>query len=162
MNFIPDKTVRPDETLYFEDVRAADAPGYTTEQSERELMDAISGLLSKLGGSAVAFQSGIFDGIQGKPKRYGYVIQFQVVGNPARIVVAGLPLRNETAAKRQQVKAHALYAVREQLKAMQLARLLTPNSEPLAQYLVVDGQKTWGELIYERAALPAVTSGGAS
>lgn len=135
---------------FVEDVRADTAPGYSTGKSVETLQDEIRAEVGKLGGGGTTFREGFFGD---KPRRYGFIVQFNINGHPAQMVVAGLPMRSETPAKREQVKRQALFNVREWLKAAVTARVFSPGANPLVQFLLVDGQRTLVEAMFEGGQL---------
>lgn len=137
-----------------EDARASFAPYYTTEKSLDRLQAEVLGEIAKLGGGATIFREGFFGE---NPKRYGYVISFQLGGHLAQIVCAGLPLRTESPKKIIQVRAQALSIMRDWLKAAVTARVFSPGANPLLQFLLVDGKRTLAEALLEdgRLLLPS-------
>lgn len=142
---------------YFEDARADIAPGYGTSISIDRLQAEIVKLLVRLGAGGIYFQSGRFEGVRSKPLavRYGYVIRFNVQGHPHQMQVAALPIRSETAVRKQQALRQALFVVRDQLKAAVTAIVFAPGSTPLVPYMLVPGtQQTVGEYILASASVP--------
>lgn len=131
---------------FIEDARADFAPFYSTSKSVEMLQSEVIAEVAKLGGGGVSFVEGFFGE---KPKRYGYLIEFNVNGHPARMVAAGLPMRTETPNKREQVRKQALANVREWLKAAVTARVFSPGANPLVQFLLVDGDRTLIEALFE-------------
>lgn len=131
---------------FIEDARADFAPFYSTSKTVDTLQNEVVTEVAKLGGGGVLFREGFFGE---KPKRYGYLISFNMNGQPARMVAAGLPIRSETPAKREQVKKQALANVREWLKAAVTARVFSPGANPLVQFLLVDGERTLIEALFD-------------
>lgn len=123
---------------YLEDARADFAPYYTTEKKPETVQSEIIVELAKVGGYGVYFQMGIFGE---KPKRYGYIVHFTYNGAPGLFRVAGLPMWNETDKKRNQVLAQALCIARDWAKQMVTAKVFMPGSEPLVQFLLVNGSE---------------------
>lgn len=121
------------------------APGYDTSKKESELRGEIVAALKLLGAAKVTFTSGKF---AGDPPRYGYVIQFTLDGEDARMQVAALPLRGETATKKEKALRQALYIVEKWLKSAITSRVFSPGYHPLMQFLLVEGgRETIGEML---------------
>lgn len=143
---------------YIEDARADFAPYYdirnrTLAQAQTEVVNEIA----KLGGGAVAFQEGYFG--SDDAKRYGYVLTFNYHGSPGIIRVAGLPMKAKvTDAKIEKVRLQALLNVRDWLKAAVTAQVFSPGSEPLMQYLLVDGEHTVADYIATGRGLPRMNA----
>lgn len=170
-DFTPDTTPRmnAEEVPYIEDVRADKASGYATNKTPTQLQKEVAGLIGQLGGAAVQFVPGSF-GI--KPKRYGYIVEFVIInGNRSaiscRIPIAGLPMRAETPARKQQVLAQVLFAFRENLQGELNALRYRPGYAPFAAHMVLpETNMTMMETLAERAGLisgaPLLTTGGQS
>jgi hypothetical protein len=138
---------------FLEDARADYAPHYRSGVSIAQAQQQVTTELSKLGAGVLAFQEGYF-GI-GKDRRFGYVIRFSYGGVQGAIRVAGLPMRaGVTEKKKAQVLVQALMNVRDWLKASVTARVFNPHSDPLVQYLLVDGQKTLVQAMYDSGRMP--------
>lgn len=148
MTFVEEKPAAALHVPFYEDADASTAPGYSTSKSPESLQAEIIMLIAELGGTQPMFRAGAFE-LSGR-KRYGYVLEFHFAGMPAAMKVAGLPMRTETATKKRQVQAHALYVIREWLIAQKTARIFSPGSEPLAQYILAgpdNGNITFGEFV---------------
>lgn len=170
-DFTPDTTpsMVTDEVPYIEDVRTEKASGYRTEKTPAQLQKEVAGLIGQLGGAAVQFVPGAF-GI--KPKRYGYIVEFVLINAnrtaiPCRIPIAGLPMRTETPARKQQVLAQVLYAFRENLQGELNALRYRPGYAPFAAHMVLpETNMTMMETLAERAGLisgaPLLATGGQS
>lgn len=153
MTFQPD--VQQHEKIhvpFFEDADAASAPGYATSKAIDRLQSEIAVMIERLGGTFPLFRQGAYE--SGGVKRYGFEVHFAVNGHPALMQVAGLPMRTETEKKRQQVLRQALYAVNESLRAAFMQQVFSPGFAPLLQFMLVDGNKTVGEALMERNAVP--------
>jgi hypothetical protein len=100
---------------YYEDARADFAPYYASGKSVKVAKAEVTAELGKLGGVVVAFREGFFG--EGRGRRYGYEIDFLLHDRHGLLRVAGLPMRRETEAKREQVRVQALLNVRDWLKA---------------------------------------------
>ncbi|MBZ0286253.1 MAG: hypothetical protein K8I30_01460 [Anaerolineae bacterium] len=151
-NFTPTDAQQGIHVPYFEDARADFAPYYDVQTTLAEAKNLVFIEFAKLGGSSVWFQEGYF-GLN--PKRYGYVINFQLGGAPARMQVAGLPMKGgETEKKIARVRIQALLNVRDWLKAAVTAQVFAPGSNILYQFLLVDGHRTLGEALVQERRLP--------
>jgi hypothetical protein len=146
---------------FLEDARADFAPYYTSAQHGTTIAEAqlvVTTELAKLGAGILAFQEGFF-GTE-KAKRVGYVILFSYGGTRGEIRVAGLPTKGQlTEKKKQQALVQALLNVRDWLKASVTAKIFNPQSDPLVQYLLIDGQRTVVQALYDSGRLPMLGSG---
>jgi hypothetical protein len=157
-SFIPDpiKTDGPD-IPYFEDGTAEHGiAGQGTKKSIRELQAEIRAAMGRLNASVVDFLPGK---VSGRPIRYGYRITFVFKGIAGRIDVAGLPMRKEAPARKEQVLKQALYMLREILESRYYESLLLPGSIPLMPYLIGKGDKTVTEAMIESGSLPMLSAG---
>lgn len=152
--FTPTEEIKGIKVPYIEEARAAFAPYYDQrDKNPGKVQTEIITEMAKLGGSSVYFQEGYFESPMGK--RYGFVVRFQFYGHPAKIEVAGLPIKNgETALKVLRVRLQALYNVRDWLKNAVTAQVFSPGSHPLMQYLLVDGSRTLAEAVIEDGHMP--------
>lgn len=161
--FTPDNQVTQIDVPFYEDARADFAPYYSVvrkgngEAKLSEGRSKVSIELGKLG----AIVSGIIPGTfgSGKAKRYGFVIRFMYGQTPGVIHVAGLPMKHETAEKKQAVMVQALYNVCDWLKSAITNRVFSPGSDMLIPYLLVDGKHTIAEYITSMGKLPALSAG---
>ncbi len=157
--FIPEQTPAAKLVVPFiEDARTDYAPYYSSKKTIAEVQGEIAAELGKLGGFVNMYLPGYFGD---KPKRYGYEIRFSFKGAPGLIRVAGLPMRSETPTKKNQVAVQALCNVRDWLKMLVTQQVFMPGSEPLMQYLLVDGrdgQKTLAEYLLETGRLPLLAA----
>lgn len=158
-DFTPENTpqLQVEDVPFFEDAKADKASGYTTSKTPEALQMEVTGLIGQLGGAAVRFAAGSF-GV--KPKRYGYVVQFVLINAedkaiPCRIPIAGLPMRSETPARKQQVLAQVLYAFRESLQGELNARRYRPGYSPFVAFMVLPDGSTLMETLANRAGLRA-------
>lgn len=142
---------------YLEEARADFAPYYSIKDVREKSINAAQGDVSKeiakLGGGAIWFQEGYF----GSPpdERHGYIVHFEYGGIPARIIVAGLPIRDTaTELKIKRVKLQALYILRDWLKTAVTTQVFSPGNHPLMQFLLIDGNRTLAEAIIETRKLP--------
>lgn len=135
---------------YFEDAKADRASGYRTRKTIDDLRLEVAALITQLGGAGVRFDQGLFNG---SPKRYGYIINFMILGAngnviPCRIPIAGLPMRSETQIKKSQVLAQVLYAFAEYLQGELNALRFRPGYSPFAAYAaILPDNKTFMELV---------------
>lgn len=150
-HFTPDETRQRIEIPVFEDARADFAPYYRSRKPLEEAKSEVLTEMAKLGAGGIQFVPGHFGD---DPKRYGYVIRYWYGGVEGLIRVAGLPLRSETDSKVVKVRRQALLNVRDWLKAMVTQQVFSPGSEPLIQFLLVDGRRTVTEAIIESGHLP--------
>lgn len=156
MDFTPTDEMVGIKVPYIEDARASFAPYYSVAghgKKESEIQTEIITELAKLGGGSIQFKRGYF----GKEpnKRHGYIISFSLGGQPARMEVAGLPIRLEENNKKiTQVCTQALCIVRDWLKNAVTAQVFAPGSHPLIQYLLVDGDRTLVQALVEDRRIP--------
>lgn len=140
------------EVPFFEDARARTAPYYRSGSSIEAAQSAVVDELIKLGARGARFTEGYFGD---KPKRYGYLIEFNYNGAGGVIQVAGLPTSGRlTESKLHQIRVQALLNVRDWLKAAVTAQVFAPGSYPLMQYLLVDGSRTLAQYMNEEYKLP--------
>lgn len=168
-DFTPDNTpqMSVNDASFIEDVKADKASGYATNKTPEQLQREVVGLIGQLGGAAVRFVPGTF-GV--KPKRYGYIVNFVIINAQdaailCRIPIAGLPMRSETPARKQQVLAQVLYAFRESLQGELNALRYRPGYSPFVAHMVLpETGKTLMETLAARAGLitdaPLLPNGG--
>jgi hypothetical protein len=157
VNFIPDIQAQAQLNVpYIEDVKASEAPGYATRSTPEALQKQIVELLGQMEAIRVQFIPGTLDG---KPKRYGYQLHFNLNGVAGRIDIFALPMRKETPAKKRQVLAQALFVTRDWLKGELYRRLYHPSASPLMPYLLSPGGQTITEIVMSRHPLPLLTGG---
>jgi hypothetical protein len=156
-SFIPEMTIDTVTVPFFEDVKADVAPGYRTRMTPKALQKEISDLLLRMGAGAIRFMPGQYPG---KPTRYGFQLTFSLNGIPGRIDIAALPMRTETAAKKDSAQAQALFLVRDWLRGELFSSLYRPGAVPLMPYLIGPGGKTVTEAILEDGRLPALLGSG--
>jgi len=154
MEFVPDERDEGLTVPYFEEAsNSLGVVGYSTNRSEKELRVEIERSMAHLGSAIKSFQSGRF-GPEGGPYRYGYVIAFTWQGMEGRISVAGLPIRNETPARVEKSKRHALYSVMLRLEAQFNSQLVMPGDMPLVPYLLDAKGRSLMEAIAEQQHFP--------
>lgn len=158
MDFTPtNKNGNQIQVPYLEDARADFAPYYAIHDVRKKSISAaqndVSAEIVKLGGSSIWFQEGYFGR---KPsERHGYVLHFEYGGIPARMIVAGLPIKaGATDLKIKRVRLQALYILRDWLKSAVTAQVFSPGNHPLMQFLLVDGRRTLAEMIIEENKVP--------
>lgn len=157
-HFSPEEQQRRVEIPDFEDARADNTPYYASNKSTTKAKSEVLHELAKLGAGGTRFVRGHFGE---DPKRYGYAIRFHYGGREGLIRVAGLPIgKTHTEHKVHQVRLQALLNVRDWLKAMVTQQVFTPGSEPLIQFLLVDGQRTVTDAIVESGHLPRLNPAG--
>lgn len=159
MDFIPDSQRHELEVPWFEEATTAQhgVRGHNTSKSIEQLQGEIRAVIGLLGGSVRAFVPGTFPGAR---KRYGFEVRFEIAGHEGRILIAALPIKSETATRKQQALKQALYTVREHLEAHYNLLLLSPGGNPLLPYLLADGRRTVAELYRERYEVPMLSEGG--
>ena len=156
MPFIPDKLeLRAQDVPYFEDSQQRDIPGRATHKSVAQLQREVITMLARLGAGSVQFVPGIHDGPR---KRHGYQILFWYGGIQGRIDCAALPLRSETAGKKDRALAQALYLLRDELQAMVHSAVYKPGAVPLVPYLIGPGGKTVTEWLVESQDVPQLAA----
>ncbi|MDL1924302.1 hypothetical protein FBQ95_16990 [Chloroflexi bacterium CFX3] len=159
--FVPDIQELPNlrQVPYFEDQE--DDPkkrvqGYATQQSLAYYRDKVSAALQKLGAIATNFipmKSAEF------PLRYGYRITFVLGKIHGRIDIAALPIRAETARKKERALSQALYLLALKLDAEATAWAYEPGTMPLLPYLIGEGDRTITQAVIELGVLPQLPSG---
>ena len=155
MDFTPTDEMIGIKVPYIEDARADFAPYYSVAghgKTESQIQIEIITELAKLGGGSIQFRRGYFG--EEPHKRYGYIINFSLGGQPARMVIAGLPIKTESSKKIVAVCVQALCIVRDWLKNAVTAQVFAPGSNPLVQYLLVDGDRTLVEALIEDRHIP--------
>ncbi len=156
--FIPDKIgLKQADVPFFEDQSEQKIPGRRTEKTQKNLKGEIISLMAKLGAGGVLFIQGTYPG---ERKRYGYQIQFNINGVPGRFDVAALPIKSETAVKKDRALAQALYLIRNWLEAEHFSAVYRPGAVALLPYLIGEGGQTLTEAIIAGGKLPLLVSGG--
>jgi len=157
MNFIPDQLHATKLDIpFFEEQKGENIPGRGTTKSCEKLQQEIRELMLKLEAFNTVFTPGTF---ADKPKRYGYRLTFRLAGVAGRMEIAALPIRNETATRKDRALAQALYLVRNWLEAEVFSQVYRPGSMPLVPYLIGAGDKTVIEALVESGSLPLLVSG---
>lgn len=137
---------------YFEDANGDTAPNYRTTRSLSEAQSELARWVGKHGGIVTGLLPVRFT-VDNK-LRYGFVVEFMFAGGArGRMHIAGLPLRKETSVKKDRVLAMALLNRAEFFKSAYTTRIHDPYSNPLLQYLLVDGEHTVAQMITERKQL---------
>ena len=157
MKFIPDQQPNAQVAApFYEDAAkgqmAHGLKGLTTGKSHRTLKSEVEKSFSWIGGSISSFESGQ---LSGSPMRYGWRIHFTVSGMKGQMVLAALPLRNDTSRKQKQVLAHALFSLRDSVEAEYNLMLMNADHIPFMGYLLHDGE-TLADLL-RKGILPALT-----
>lgn len=154
VSFIPNKidTQHVDQVPFFEDSQEAKIRGYSTQKSITVLQKEISQLLGRLNAFGVTFVPGKYPA--GKYQRHGFQINFVVGTTRARIDCAALPIRSETAHKKDRAQAQALFLVRNELEAAIMAVMYKPGSAPLVPYMLDAKGRTVTEALAEAGQLP--------
>lgn len=150
------------EVPFIEDATGETAPNYSTKRSVTDAQSELSRWVGKHSGIVVGITPVKFNNtIAGKNIiRYGYVVDFMFLGGArGRMHIAGLPIRKETPAKKEQVLAMALLNRAEFFKTAYATRIHDPHSNPLLQYLLVDGERTVAQVIVEQKQLALLGAG---
>lgn len=156
-SFIPDKLDAPVLNVpYFEDQKEHGIPGRGTDKSPQQIQTEIRNIMSRLGAGNVVFSPGKF---QDKPIRYGYQITFFMAGIPGRIDIAALPIKSETAVRKEKALAQALYLVRNWLEGELFSQIYRPGNVPLLPYLIGANDVTVQEAMIKSGSLPMLKSG---
>lgn len=143
---------------FFEDATGDTAPNYRTRRTVLEAQGELSRWVGKHGGIVTGIIPVKFNSDRGI--RYGYIVEFMFQGGArGRIHVAALPMRTESSPKKEQVLAQALLNRAEFFKAAFTSRIHDPYSNPLLQYLLVDGEHTVAQMIVEKKKLLLLGSG---
>jgi hypothetical protein len=160
VQFIPEKPKAPELNVpYYEDnLQDKLVPGRGVHKPVEYYQNQIKDLLLKLGAGAVSFPAGTYP--TSPTPRYGYQIQFSLNGIPGRIDCAALPLRSETAYRKDRALAQALFLVRTWLEGELYSTIYRPGSIPLVQYLIGAGDKTVTEMLVEKQMLPDMWHNG--
>ena len=153
MAFIPDETQVSDvDVPFFEDVTGADVPGRRVKQPLKVYRNRVTEMLLKLGAGNVRFTPGKMDTIC---ERFGYRIEFVLNGNPARMEVAALPLRDYSDKKKDRALAQCLYLVGNWLEAEVYSSIYRTNSMSLVPYVITARGTTVIEELVAAKVLPA-------
>jgi|ERR1041385_428877 hypothetical protein len=138
---------------FLEEARSSFAPYYDQrDKNDLKVKEQIYAEMAKLSAGNIIFQEGHFGDT---PKRHGYIVRFTLGGLPARMLVAGLPIRDGvTPLKILRVRLQALYVMRDWLKAAVTSQVFSPGNHPLIQFLLVDGQRTLAQVVIEDRHLP--------
>ena len=154
MRFVPDEPMEGLHIPYYEDASSSlGIVGHATNRTEQELRIEVERFMAHLGAAITGFYSGRFGEDEG-PFRYGYVIEFKWEGNSGRIIVAGLPIRKETATRIDKAKRHALYSVMLRLQSQFNSQLVMPGDMPLVPYLLNEKGQSLMEVIAEQQGFP--------
>lgn len=157
--FVPDDFELKDPTIpWFEDASAAlGVKGHKTSKTIDQLKLEIRAAFSSLGAGVTAFKQGHFDKVGNEKFRYAYQIEFTYGDRDARMIIAALPIRNETASKKEQALKQVLFTVREMLESQFNSGLLIPGSAPLVQYMLDDHGRTLAEALSEQSSVPLLS-----
>lgn len=150
------------EVPFFEDATGETAPNYSTKRSVAEAQSELSRWVAQHGGIVVGLTPVKFNAtIKNKNViRYGYIVDFIFGGGArGRMHVAALPMRTETPDKKNRVLAMALLNRAEFFKSAFATRIHDPYSNPLFQYLLVDGERTVSQVIVEQKQFALLGSG---
>lgn len=149
--FIPD---RPDssrvgirEIPYFENSSEEKVAGHATTKKIGTLQEEIVDVLARMGAAMPRFHSGKYQ--VGKHLRYGYEIEFSLGNALGKINVAALPIKKETAKRKEMALRQALFLVRDMLLAEYHSMMYRPGSAPLIPYLIGPDGRTVTEMIAE-------------
>lgn len=154
VQFIPSKidTQNVEQVPFFENSQDAKVAGYATTKSIDKLQKEISAIMARLNAFAVTFVPGKYPA--GKFQRYGFQITFVMGHVRGRIDCAALPIRSETAHKKDRAQAQALFLLRGKLEAELMAAMYMPGSAPLVPYMLDREGRTVTEALAEAGQLP--------
>lgn len=157
--FVPDVQLPETRQVpYFED-QDKDAnkrvQGYAATQDQARYRDRVSAAIQALGAIVTGF---VPIKSTESPLRYGYRIQFMLGSVLGRIDIAALPLRAETAHKKDRALCQALYLLALKLEAEAAAWAYEPGSTPLLPYLLGSGDRTIAQAVIEMGVLPQLVS----
>lgn len=147
---------------FLEDATGENAPNSRTTRSVANAQGELSRWVGKHGGIVTGMIPVKFNNtIDGKNVvRYGFVVNFVFAGGASgRMHIAAIPMRKETVEKKNRVLAMALLNRAEFFKAAFASRIHDPYSNPLLQYLLVDGEQSVAQVIIERKQLALLGSG---
>src|SRR5688572_21957479 len=113
MKFIPDIDVKHREVPFFEDTTISGAMGNLTKDLNY-YQSKVAQAMNRLDGIVTGFMPIKSDGT---PLRYGFRISFVLHSIPGRIDCAALPMRTETAVKKNKALSQALYLLWKKLDA---------------------------------------------
>lgn len=155
--FIPEAPRAPELSVpFFEDnLLDKTVPGRGVEKPVEYYQKQIRELMLKLGAALVQFTPGTFPT---QPKRYGYLITFSLNGIQGRIECAALPMRSETATRKDRALAQALFLLRTWLEGEVYSAVYRPGAIPLVPFLIGNDGKTVTEALLERG-LPQLSAG---
>jgi len=74
-----------------------------------------------------------------------------------KIEIAVLPIKKETATRREGALKQALYTVREMLESQFNSGVLIPGSAPLIPYMIDDQGRTLAEALSETDSIPLLS-----
>ena len=156
MKFVPDDfEVKSSQVPWFEDASSElGIRGHRTHKTIETLKTEIKAAMSKLGGGVTSFLSGKFETI---PPRYAYQINFNYGVREGKIEIAVLPIKKETATRREGALKQALYTVREMLESQFNSGVLIPGSAPLIPYMIDDQGRTLAEALSETDSIPLLS-----
>ena len=155
--FIPDPiAVQAQAVPYFEDSQKMDIPGRGTDKQVLTLQQEVIQMLARLGAASVQFVPGSY--ADGPRTRYGFRVVFWLGGTQGRIDIAALPLRSETAHRKDRALAQALYLLRDELQAMVHSQVYKPGAVPLIPYLIGPNGQTVTEYLVETQNVPQLAA----
>lgn len=142
---------------YYEDSSDKKVAGHSTTKSIGTLKSEVVELLSRLGADSSIFVLGKYQ--VGKYSRWGYKIDFNLEGLPGQLLVAALPLKNETDVRRDKALRQALFLIRDMLASEYHSSMYRPGVIPLVPYLLVEKDKTAMQMFIETSNIPLLASG---
>lgn len=146
----PDALKAP-QMPYFEDATADNSQFHRARRTVEEAQQEVRNAIARLGGAIVQFIPVIFE----QPTRYGYMIEYVFRGGAfGQYPVAALPIKSETAHRKDRARVQALLVAAHMLDAAANAQQHMPLSNPLMLHLLADGKQTIAQMIAERQSLP--------
>lgn len=158
-NFTPDEEQSVSVDVPFvEEARADFARYYGSRKNVSEAIGEIKDNLNRLGATLVSLMSGKF--LVNGQERIGYVLKFRWQGVEGVIPIAGLPCKHElTDAKERQIRVQALLNIAAWLENCLMFQVLSPNSMPLIQFILVgDSGKRIIDHMVESGAVPMLSA----
>lgn len=139
---------------FYEEREKVKVPGYDLRHDISYYQDRVRTYLYELGAVGVTFTYGVLDDV--KPHRYAYEIRFQIGVNQGKIICAALPIKTETAIRKDNALKQALYLLSQWLAGEKASKYYRPGVQPLLPYIVNEADKTVMDLMVssERFLLP--------
>jgi len=167
MNFIPDQPKNAENVPFFEDVTSEQGwQGQTTSKSVETLKSEITQAVSRLGGTVVSFQKGVFQIVT--HSREGFRVHYHIDSSdgsviPGRMDIAALPCKKPDLSSRSRPGAEqkhreqslkmALYMLRDAIDGLWFLQQLSPGYAPLMPFMLADKEHTISQLWSDGASM---------